>query len=130
MFCSEIFPCAHVFETLPHFLLSKFQCIWFYVEVLIHLDLSFVQGKKNVLICILVHADLQLCQHVLQNPDTIVDAKITCWKEPDVAVSWEALSEPYKYRGRCLQTTIRLSEGSLIEDLEKGLKELNEFATP
>ena len=24
-----------------------------------------------------------------------------CWKEPDIAVSWEALPEPDKYRGRC-----------------------------
>jgi hypothetical protein len=23
-----------------------------------------------------------------------------CWQEPDIAVSWEALPEPYKYRGR------------------------------
>jgi hypothetical protein len=22
-----------------------------------------------------------------------------CWKGPDIAISWEALPEPYKYRG-------------------------------
>ena len=32
-----------------------------------------------------------------------------CWKEPDIAVSWKALPEPYKYRGRCSQTTAGLS---------------------
>jgi hypothetical protein len=30
----EFFPCAHIFETFPHFLLYKFQCLWFYVEFL------------------------------------------------------------------------------------------------
>jgi hypothetical protein len=28
------FPCAHMFEALSHFLLYKFQCLWFYMEVL------------------------------------------------------------------------------------------------
>ena len=32
---------------------------------LIHMDLSFVQGDKNELICILLHANLQLNQHHL-----------------------------------------------------------------
>jgi hypothetical protein len=66
----------------------------------------------------------------LPNPDSIVDAKSACWKEPDMAVSWEALPEPYKYRGRCLQPTIGLSSGYPVEELEKGLKELKGFATP
>jgi hypothetical protein len=30
----NFFPCAHIFETFPHFLLYKFQCFWFYVEFL------------------------------------------------------------------------------------------------
>jgi hypothetical protein len=34
------------------------------------------------------------------------------------------MPEPYKYRGRCSQPTIRMSVGSPIEELEKGLKEL------
>jgi hypothetical protein len=29
----NFFPCAHIFEAFPHFLLYKFQCLWFYVEV-------------------------------------------------------------------------------------------------
>jgi hypothetical protein len=33
-------PCAHVFEAFPHFLLYKFQCLWFYVEVFDHLRLE------------------------------------------------------------------------------------------
>ena len=28
----EFFPCTHIFEAFPHFLLYKFQCFWFYVE--------------------------------------------------------------------------------------------------
>jgi hypothetical protein len=34
--------------------------------------------------------------------------------------------EPEKYRGRCLQPITGLNTGSLIEELEKGLKELKE----
>jgi hypothetical protein len=37
---------------------------------------------------------------------------------------------PYKNRGRCSQPTIGLSVESLIEELEKGLKELKGFVTP
>jgi hypothetical protein len=40
------------------------------------------------------------------------------------------MSEPDKYRGRCSQLTIGLSAGSLMEELEKELKELKGFATP
>jgi hypothetical protein len=39
-----------------------------------------------------------------------------------MAVTWEALPEPYNYRGRCLKPTIGLRAGSSIEALEKGLK--------
>jgi hypothetical protein len=51
-----------------------------------------------------------------------------CWQEPDIAVSWDALPEPDKYRGGYLQPTIGLSTGSLMEELEKGLKKLRGFA--
>ena len=50
-----------------------------------------------------------------------------CWRSLIDAVSWEALPERDKYRGRCSQPTIGLSLGSLIEELEKGLKG---FASP
>jgi hypothetical protein len=30
-FVQEFFPCAHIFEALPHYLLYKFKCIWSYV---------------------------------------------------------------------------------------------------
>jgi len=56
-------------------------------------------------------------------------ARSACWQEPDIAVSWDALPEPDKYRGRCLQPTIELRMGSPMEELEKGLKELDGFAT-
>jgi hypothetical protein len=56
------------------------------------------------------------------------------WKclltEVCMAVSWEDLPEPDKYRGRSSQPTIGLNAGSLMEELEKGLKELRGFAAP
>jgi len=48
-----------------------------------------------------------------------------CWYQEvldDMAVSWEALPELDKYRGRCLQPTIELRTGFPVEELEKGLK--------
>ena len=53
-----------------------------------------------------------------------------CWQEPDIAVSWEALPEPDRYRCGCSQPIIRLSSGAPMEELEKGLKKLKGFATP
>jgi hypothetical protein len=53
-----------------------------------------------------------------------------CWQELDIAVTWEALPVPDKFRGRWSQTTIVLSTESLNEDLEKGFKELKRFAAP
>jgi hypothetical protein len=40
------------------------------------------------------------------------------------------MPEPYKNRDGCLQQTIRLSTGSALEKLEKGLKELKGITTP
>jgi hypothetical protein len=61
----EFFPCAHIFEAFPHFLLNKIRCLWFYLESLIHLDLSFVQGDKNGSILILLQDNHQSCQNHL-----------------------------------------------------------------
>ena len=47
-----------------------------------------------------------------------------------MAVSREALPEPDKHRGRCLQPTIGLIAVSLMEELEKGPKELRGFTAP
>jgi hypothetical protein len=48
------------------FLLYKFQCLWFYVELLIiHIDLILVQGERNGSISIFLHDNRQLCQHLL-----------------------------------------------------------------
>jgi hypothetical protein len=52
-----------------------------------------------------------------------------CWQVPAIAVSWEALPEPDKYRGGCSQPTIGLSSGFPMEELEKDMKELKWFAT-
>ena len=52
------------------------------------------------------------------------------WQEPDIAVSWEALPVPDKYRSGCSQSSIGLSTGSPMKELEKGLKELEGFLIP
>ena len=56
-------------------------------------------------------------------------ARSVWWQEPATAVSSEALPETDKYRDRCLQQPFGMSIGSPIEELGKGLKELNGFAT-
>jgi hypothetical protein len=38
-----------------------------------------------------------------------------CWQEPDIAVSWEALPVPDKYRSGCSQPSIGLSTGSPLK---------------
>ena len=53
-----------------------------------------------------------------------------CWQEPDIAVSWEALPVPDKYRSGCSQPSIGLSTGSPMKELEKVPKELKGFAAP
>ena len=45
-----------------------------------------------------------------------------------MTVYWKALPEPCKYRDRFSQPTIGLSTGSPMEELEKRLKALKEFA--
>ena len=47
-----------------------------------------------------------------------------CWQEPDIAVSWEALPVPGKYRSGCSQPSIGRSTGSPMKELEKVPKEL------
>ena len=42
-----------------------------------------------------------------------------CWQEPVIAVFWEVLPEPAKYRCGCEQATIGLSRGTPMEELEK-----------
>ncbi|KAL6039366.1 hypothetical protein STEG23_029026 [Scotinomys teguina] len=37
---------------------QKIQCNWFYIEVLIHLDLSFVHGNRYGSICYLLHIEI------------------------------------------------------------------------
>ena len=60
------FSTVHVLEALPHILFYYFHVSSFSVS-LIHLDLSFVQGNKNGSIHILLHADLQLNYHFVEN---------------------------------------------------------------
>jgi hypothetical protein len=52
-----------------------------------------------------------------------------CCKDPDIAVSCEAMPVPGKYRSGCSQSCIGWNTGSLMEELEKVSKELKESAT-
>ena len=63
-----------------------------------------------------------------QNPNTLWMQRNSCRRKP-IWLSPESLSELYKYRGRCYQPTFGLRTLSQIEELEKGLKELEGFAT-
>jgi hypothetical protein len=47
----------------PTFSSISFSVSGFIWNSLIHLDVSFVHGNKNVSICILLHDNCQLCQH-------------------------------------------------------------------
>ena len=42
-----------------------------------------------------------------------------CWKDPDIAVSCEALPVPGKYRSGCSQSSIGWDTGPPMEELEK-----------
>jgi hypothetical protein len=66
----------------------------------------------------------------ISNPDTVVGAKRCMLKGAWYGCLLKGPAEPYKYKGGCSQPTIGLRVESPIEELEKGLKELKEFATP
>jgi len=86
-------------------------------------------GTKGKVIQRLPHLRINcICSH--QPQSLLLMARSACWQEPYMDVSWEALPEFYWYRWGCLQLTIGLSIQTLIEELEKGLKELEGFATP
>jgi hypothetical protein len=48
-----------------HLLVDRMLCAAFESHNMIHLDLSFVRGDKNGLVCILLHDNRQLNQHHL-----------------------------------------------------------------
>ena len=52
-----------------------------------------------------------------------------CWRDPDIAVSCEALPVPCKYRSGCSQSSIGWNTGPPMEELEKVPKELKGSAT-
>ena len=52
-----------------------------------------------------------------------------CLKDPDIAVSCEAMPVPGKYRSGCSQSAIGWNTGRPMEELEKVLKELKGSAT-
>ena len=52
-----------------------------------------------------------------------------CWKDPDIAVSCEAMPVPGKHRSGCSQSSIGWNTGPPMEELEKVPKELKGSAT-
>ena len=54
-------------SVLPAISSVKFSVVGFMLWSLIHLDLSFVHGERYGSIFILLHVDIQLCQHHLVN---------------------------------------------------------------
>jgi hypothetical protein len=52
-----------------------------------------------------------------------------CLRDPDIAVSCEAMPVPGKYRSGFSQSSIRWNTGPPMEKLEKASKELKESAT-
>ena len=54
---------------------------------------------------------------------------IFSWQDPDIAISWEAMAVPDKYRSGCSQSSIGWNTGSPMEELEKVPKELKGSAT-
>ena len=68
VFCSVTVPLLPIYwMTFCTFSSISFSVSGFMWMSLIHLDLSFVQGDKNGLICILLHADHQMNQqHLLK----------------------------------------------------------------
>ena len=53
-----------------------------------------------------------------------------CCRDPVIAVSYEAIPVPGKYRRGCSQSSIGWNTGPLMEELEKVPKELKGSATP
>jgi hypothetical protein len=55
----EFFPCAHIFEAFPHFLLYRFQRLWIYVEFLdpLRLELCATLSLLNY------HAEKEIIPH-------------------------------------------------------------------
>jgi hypothetical protein len=51
------------------------------------------------------------------------------WKDPDIAVSCEAVPGPGKHRSGCSQSAIEWNAGAPMEQLEKVPKELKGSAT-
>ena len=52
-----------------------------------------------------------------------------CFKDPDIAVSYEAMTVPGKYRSGCSQSSIGWDTGPPMEELEKVPKGLKTSAT-
>ena len=61
------------------------------------------------------------------NTDTIAHASKILLKDPDIAVSCEAMLVPGKYKSGCSQSSIGWSTGPPMEELEKAPKELKVF---
>jgi hypothetical protein len=52
-----------------------------------------------------------------------------CWQDPDIAVSYETMPVPGKYRSGCSQSSIGWNTGPPMKELEKVAKELKGSVT-
>ena len=80
-----------------------------------------------------IHRLPHLVNHPINNHQTQTLWQMptrACWQEPDIAVSWEALPVPGKYRSGCSQSSSGQSTGSPMKELKKGHKELKGFVAP
>jgi hypothetical protein len=69
-----------------------------------------------------------ICNHQIQK--LLWMPTSACWQEPDITVSWEALSVPNRCRSGCSQLSIGLSTGTPMKELEKVPSELKGFVAP
>jgi hypothetical protein len=69
------------------------------------------------------------CHNQPPNADTIAYTSKILLKDPDIAVSWEAMPRPSKHRCECSQSAIEWITGPPMEELEKVPKDLKGSAT-
>jgi hypothetical protein len=70
-----------------------------------------------------------LYRETLSGTPPCPEKKRFCWKDPDIAISCEAIPVSGKFRSGCSQSSIGWNTGPPMEELEKVPKELKGSAT-
>jgi hypothetical protein len=137
----------------PTFSSISFSVNVFWWHFLIHLDLSLIKVDKNGSICVFLHDNRGLCQHYFLKMLSFAGicnsvcvwwlimgwiprwgslwrfTSQICWKDPDIAVSSEAIPMPGKYISGWSQSSLGWNKWPPMEDLGKVPKELKGTAT-